>query len=117
MGFITTLTANNDFFDELKRAAENGMNVGLILYDALLRISSTRPVHVPVAGITIVETHHADLAQPVLVGGGREAHVIDGINIFYTDMEPELTLLKQLAEKYGFVIYKKPPPGVGRKQR
>lgn len=105
MGFITTATLNNDCLDELN--GERGLGLGPLLRNAVLRLSMGSSVSVPIAGITVVESHHADYCVPVLVGGGAEAKVIKNVRVFYTSPDPELEVLKELAEKHRFALLKK----------
>ncbi len=106
MGFITSLTLNNDLLSDLKR---DDSRLGPELYNAVLSVDFPEAGRskVSAAGIQVVESHHADYAQPILVGGGREATVIGGVSIFYTVPDPELELLRQLARKHGFDLRKK----------
>jgi hypothetical protein len=103
VGFITTITLNNDFADEITRIPDFAKQ----LHAAVLRVSTERPVRIGPAGITVVENHHADYSQPILVGGREEARVISGITISYTNPEPELELLKRLAAKLGYDLHSK----------
>jgi hypothetical protein len=105
MGFISTLTVNNDFVHDLPKVG----NLGKQIYEAVCRLSSEKPVHLNQLGITAVESHHADYAQPLLIGGWRESTIITGVSIpHHHGEESELKLLEQLAEKHGYNIYKKP---------
>lgn len=106
MGYITTVTVNNDLLHQLtSRPPED---VCRIFYEGLMKMHGGRePIALPVAGITVVETHHADYAHAILVGGGREAQVITGININYTHLDPEMELLRQLAFKREFYLQRK----------
>lgn len=114
MGFISTVTVNNDFLHDLPKVS----NLGRRLYEAVSKLQISRPVPLDgYIGVTAIESHHADYAQPILIGGGVEAMVIEGISISYMDMDPEIGLLRQLAEKHGFVIYKSPPPDVRKRRK
>lgn len=103
MGYIATLTVNNDFLHQLKDVPDLGSRIR----DAVSMLSISQPQEVRGAHITAIETHHADYAQAVLIGGGKEGQLINGVSINYLQEEPELELLKQLARKHGFDLHKR----------
>jgi len=106
MGFITTVTVNNDLLHELLHKSPE--RVCRLFHDGLIRMHGGQvPISVPVAGITVVETHHVDHALPILVGGGKEAQVVTGVSIHYTSQDPEGELLKRLADKHGYTLQKR----------
>lgn len=69
MGYNTTVIILNDALDQIKKDplfAEK-------LYDACLTVNRGRQVDVSAGNhcnaATVIETHHADVAQPVIIGG------------------------------------------------
>lgn len=55
---------------------------------------------------TAIEVHHADWYRCLLLGGN--AAKVSDIHIPYTVEDKELTLLKELADKLGYRVSKKP---------
>jgi hypothetical protein len=104
MGFITSLTINNDLLHEL---GTSGSFLGRSLYHAVLEAGTRENISVPYAGITVVESHHADYTRAILVGGGQEARAIPGISVHYAQPDPELELLRQLAQRLGYDLRRK----------
>jgi hypothetical protein len=102
MGFITTLTANNDTIHQLPEYPDLGDEI----YQAILKVAVDRPARVGHTGMVAHESHHMDYGQAILIGGGRDALEL-GASVYYGDKEPELAVLKQLADKHGFVLHKK----------
>jgi hypothetical protein len=54
----------------------------------------------------VVESHHADHCVPVLVGGNN-AWLIERCFVRWSVADPEMHLLRSLAEKHGFTLKKK----------
>lgn len=103
MGFITTLVANNDFIHQLPKIK----NLGEQIRAAISHLAISQPVHVGTSGIAAIESHHADHALLVMVGGGTEATVIKSAAVSYHSKNPELEFLKQLANIHGFDLHKR----------
>lgn len=104
MGFITTLTANNDLIHRLPEYPDLGDEI----HKAILTLPVERPVEIGRTGMTAVESHHSDYSEALLIGGHSEATQL-GVAVHYGDKNPELTLLERLAEKQGYKLVKRRP--------
>jgi len=102
MGFITTLTTSNDTIHDLPTYPDLGDEI----YHAILKLSVEKPSRVGHSGLVAHESHHMDYGQAIIIGGGCRALEMGG-SVYYSDKEPELTLLQQLADKHGYVLHKK----------
>jgi hypothetical protein len=103
MGFITTLTANNDTIHRLPGYPDLGDEI----YHAILDCG-TQHKQAPVgnSGIIAHESHDAAVGVAVLIGGMSNALVL-GARVLSTVLDPELQTLSQLADKHGSVLHKK----------
>ena len=107
MGWISTLTANNDLIHRLK----NVDNLGSRIESAIQQLSGEGgPIHIGSTGLTAIETHHADTGIAVMVGGPDEGRVLGGF-VHYNQDDPEVMLIKRLAEKFGYRLVKMPRRG------
>jgi len=102
MGYITTLTANNDLIHQLPEYPD----LGDVLYHAILKVAVEKPVQVERTGMMVHESHHMDYGQAFLIGGGQAARVLPA-SVYYRDKDAELNVLRQLADKQGYVLHKK----------
>lgn len=103
MGWITTLTLNNDLVHILPKYP----NLGEEIHSAVSQIPIESPVSIPRAGITVIESHHADFAELIMVGGRHEGKEL-GPSAWFNVEDPELELLQQFADKLGYSLRKKP---------
>lgn len=105
MGFITTLTANNDMIHRLPEVEDLGVSI----HHAILRLPiEDGPIEIAGTGMHVLESHHADYAMGVLVGGGKSAELIKDVCVEYIEEDPELVFLKRLAAKHGYSLRRKP---------
>lgn len=104
MGFITTLTANNDLIHRLPEYPD----LGDAILQAIQKLPIERPVEVGHTGMTAIESHHSDYSEALLIGGHSEATQL-GVAVHYGDKNPELTLLTRLAEKHGYKLVRRRP--------
>ncbi len=108
MGYNTTVVVLNDALSNI----ENDKDLGKKLKSAVLGMSlaGAKPIDIPAGNhcnaLLVVETHHADQVVPVLVGGNY-GQPLTGTYVRWNDDNPELSLLKALAEKHGFQLHRK----------
>lgn len=109
MGYVATLVINMDALHLIKDDKEFGKNVYYAVTSLDIRGEGGR---VTVGGFysaaQAIEKHHSSQAVPVLVGGAQDK-VISGVAVDFTLQDKtELEVLKQLTEKHGFSLRKKP---------
>jgi hypothetical protein len=108
MGFNTSLVLMNDCLHGLK----DDKDLGEKIEQAVLKLSVEKgPIDIIFGGYSgyfrAIETHHADGYVPILVGGNTGI-VIKGASVGWSHDNPELDLLKRLADKHGFTLRRKP---------
>ena len=108
MGYVATLVINMDALHLIKDDKEFGKSV----YYAVSSLDTREGGRVTVGGFhsaaQAIERHHSSQAVTVLVGGHQDK-AISGVAVDFTLQEnTELEVLKQLAEKHGFSLRKKP---------
>jgi hypothetical protein len=101
MGWISTLVVLNDHLHEIGKDPTFGRRVET----AVLKLYEEKPQDIGHYGMAI-ESHHNDGIIPVLVGhgGGRPLSV----SVPWHAADPELELLKRLAEKHGYTLRRRP---------
>lgn len=101
MGYNTTVVVLNDALDQIENDSDFGKNLAA----AVRKVIHGKPVDVSAGNhanaACVIETHHADIIVPVLVGGNYGETL--GIYIFYKD-DAEVFLMKELAKKHGYKI-------------
>lgn len=102
MGFNTTVVIRNDMMNSLR----SSMKAGEIIVNAADRLHESKGEPVDFSYGNVIETHHADGLIPIL-SGGNTGRKINDIWIAAFDLNPELTLLKSLAEKHNYRLVKK----------
>lgn len=100
MGWISTIVVLNDFLHEIGKEPR----FGAMVENAVLSLSHTKPQDIGHYA-TAIETHHNDGIIPVLVGHGKGTSL--EVSVPWNSDDPELDLLKRLAEKRGFNLHKK----------
>lgn len=100
MGWISTIVVLNDYLHEIGREPR----FGKMVEDAVLSLSIKQPQDIGHYA-TAIETHHNDGIIPVLVGHGKGSAL--DVAVAWHSEDPELDLLKRLAEKRGFNLHKK----------
>jgi hypothetical protein len=113
MGWNTTVILMNDALDDIRQDPDFGKKLVSAASAAIdgKRHDVSALGHVNAA--TVIETHHADHIVPVLIGGNT-GQVVKGTYIGWADDEKEITLLRQLAEKHGMRLSKKPARKAGK---
>lgn len=118
MGFNTSMIILNDCLDDIAKDPEFGATVA--------RKVKTLPTefhicdrqgrkfygsHVPAGGCCsaarVIETHHADSTSIIAVGR-NEGIVLSAGLYAYREEERNISLLRTLADQYGFTLRKKP---------
>lgn len=102
MGFISTVVVLNDHLHSIGKDSEFGQKIER----ACNRLIVERPVWIGSHAVAI-ETHHNSGYVPVLVGKGMGYPMAVAVEPAPGE-ETELTLLKRLADKYGYRLAKKP---------
>lgn len=110
MGYNSTIVVMNDALDQIAKDKEfgNKLQTAIATRDrgkSHADISSGNYVN----AATVIDCQHADVTQ-VLAVGWNHGRVIDRIIINYHDEQvtPEEKILRQLAEKLGYRVSKKP---------
>jgi len=103
MGMIATLTVNMDCLEFLSE--ESGLTRKI--RQALGRSQPGQIEEVGRTGMYVIGTNHVDYASLVVVGGEQEGKYL-GVSAHFGDKNVEESLLRQLAEKHGYVLHKKP---------
>lgn len=107
MGYNTTIVVMNDYLSNIKDDSEFGKK----LADKVIAAAREKPLDVSAGGAvnaaTVIESHHSSHYVPILVGGNH-GKVMEGIYIGWDVEDPELELLKRLAEKHGYNLHRKP---------
>jgi hypothetical protein len=112
MGFNTTVVILNDALHDI----EDDKDFGAKLVSAILSLSvKNGPVDVRAGNhcnaALVVETHHADMLVPVVVGGNWGTEIKDAAMYYEnTDEARSWQLLQNLAEKLGYRLVKKAKP-------
>jgi hypothetical protein len=108
MGWNSTVVFMNDCIHALKEDPEIGEKIEQGILALSVRKGS---IDVPFKGysgyIRVIETHHADTMVPILVGS-NDGSVIEGASFIWSDPDPEMQLLRKLAEKKGYTLRRKP---------
>lgn len=103
MGWISTIVLQNDFLHEVG----NDLTFGRRVESAVLSLHGGRENEKRIGHYgEAVETHHNDGIIPVLVGHGQGRAL--SVSVPWDSTDPELDLLKKLAEKRGFTLRKRP---------
>ena len=112
MGFNTTVVVMNDSLDTIAKDSKFGER----LRDAILKLHLGRTVDVPAQSdgakgcccnaATVIETHHADGTS--LVAVGQNYGELLGVFYPFGEGSREERLLRELADKLGYTIRKKP---------
>jgi len=108
MGWNTSVVLLNDALLNIEEDTSFGKNIA----------AACRSLHVQKKSIDVragnhcnaalvLETHHADHLIPILVGGNNGI-VLDNASLYWESQDPELALLKRLAEKRGYSLHRKP---------
>lgn len=104
MGYNTSVIVLNDAISNIRKDKDFNQRFADAVSQKIMR---DKPIDVSAGGhvnaVRIIETHHADIIRPIFVGGNI-GNVIDNVHIYWNDNEPELTLLKQLANKLNYRI-------------
>lgn len=106
MGYNTTLVVFNDALTDIEKDKDFGRKVS----EAVQRVGKKQVeiscgCHITAA--IVVESHTSEIFLPILVGG-NSAQVVGTYGVSCSAEDPELDLLKQLAEKYGFCLRRNP---------
>lgn len=107
MGFISTLVVLNDHLHEVGKDQEFGRKVERAVSSLMMK----RPVWIGHHALAI-ETHHNSACVPVLVGRSMGFPLSVAVETNPGE-EPELTLLKRLADKHGYRLARKVVPRGG----
>lgn len=112
MGYNTTVVVMNDALSMIR----DDPTFGTSLHDAICEVQRGHLVDVPAylpngRGVhtnaaTVIETHHADGTAIVAVGGNTGTSL--GIMYPSGDEDYEVSILRELADKLGYKISKKP---------
>lgn len=108
MGWITTLTADNDQIHQLPQYPD----LGDVIYQAIMQIPATRKNDLPIpignTGMHAVESHHSRDAELIVIGGYTVGKPL-GISCADDDTPEKMEsyLLERLAEKHGYKLVKK----------
>ena len=109
MGYNTSAIIMNDALSSIREDKDLGKKIhdGVI---ALSGVSRGTIIDVSAGGyvnaIGLIEDHHADHMQPLLIGGNT-AHVIQGTWVSWDSTGMEQRLLEELAKKLGYTLRKK----------
>lgn len=109
MGFNTTIVVLNDALEHIARTPDFGKR----LRDAILmQYATDEPLDIPVQGYanpaTVIEQHHADTTSVVAVGGNCATILGTTSGWRHGDQKDQIRILKDLADKLGYRISKKP---------
>lgn len=113
MGYNTTVIVMNDGLSAIESDPEFTKRLAKAIREIhhLQHELGSRGIDVEAMGhvnaATVIETHHADQMQPVLIGGNT-AHVIGDTYIRWSSDHMEEDLLRALATKHGYDLHKKP---------
>lgn len=109
MGFNTTVVVLNDALDQIEKDPEFGKNLG----NAIRRLTvNPNGIDIPAGchcnAAHVVETHHADFATVVAVGGNYGVMLSSSWlqNKPLDDKESKILMLKNLAAELGFTVRK-----------
>jgi hypothetical protein len=114
MGFNTTVIVMNDAVDQIA----NDPTFGKKLAQAIMGMfGDRRPIDVSAGNhlnaATVIESHHADNTALVAVGGNFATALLQTCGYRHHEVQGQEQLLRELADKLGYRISKK-PAGPGR---
>lgn len=102
MGWISTIVLSNDVIHQV----ETDPTFGKRVHSAVMKLGGGGgPFDIGHYG-QAVESHHNDGIIPVLVGHGQGRAL--SVSVPWNSDDPELELLKRLAEKRGFTLRRRP---------
>ena len=108
MGYNSTVLVLNDALHDIEKDLEFGKK--LVRAISHLQVNPS-PQDISAGGYVnaalAIESHNASGIVPILIGGNY-AHVIKDIWIGFEAQDYELSLLKELANKLGYKVSKKP---------
>lgn len=104
MGMIATLTVNLDCLEFL---SEETFGLPKRIRQAIARHQPGQMEEVGRTSMYVIGKHHADYAELVVMGGEQEGKYL-GVSAHFGDKNVEESLLRQLAEKHGYTLHKKP---------
>ena len=117
MGYNTSMIIRNDALTDIERDPEFGKKVSRAVSDLTLPPPSHRSAHgvdvsagSSVNAATVIESHHADSTSVVAFGQNRAIHLMTGYVCSKGESE-EVRILKELADKLGYHVRRKPPSG------
>lgn len=115
MGFNTTVIVMNDAVDQIA----NDPDFGKKLAQAIMHLSVDRKPGDVSAGnhvnaATVIENHHADNTTLVAVGGNFATELLQTGRRRHHEVQGQEQLLRDLADKLGYRISKKPAKDTGR---
>lgn len=102
MGFRTTIILNNDHLELLR----TDPGVGNRIYDAACGFGFSNDGDFGNLG-QVVEQHHADVVVLGILGAKGTMSFKELSYTYWRDTNPELTLLKEAADKLGYRLIKK----------
>jgi len=115
MGFNTTVVVHNDALGSIERDPDFGMKLSRAISNLGMRGDKMEDVS---AGChcnacEVIETHHADSAIAVVVGGnmGIELGYAGNYSAMDKDDESKVKMLKTLALNLGYSLRKNPTKG------
>jgi len=107
MGFVSTVVFNNDLLSHIKDDTEFGRKVHYAILSLPNRDQREWSIYSgPGQVATAVDCHHASYGVPIITGGGPFWTKV-GVHISEGAGDPEIQLLKNLAEKHGFDLHRK----------
>ena len=110
MGYNSTIVVMNDSLHAIAEDKEFGQKLASAIQKLSLgrgSVDVSAGCHVNAA--TAIESHHADFMVPVLVGANYGRELKEGsVGWSHDEVDQEIQMLRQLAEKHGFRLTKKP---------
>jgi hypothetical protein len=105
MGFNSTVLILNDRLHEIAEDPEFGKRIS----DGITSLNYDPQKEYITGQTSVIETHHADNTAVIAVGGNH-ATVLGYTygTLSHHKEEDQIEILKQLAEKYGYSLRKKP---------
>lgn len=106
MGWNSTVVILHDCLDMIEKDADFGKK----LSKGIMQMQTPSHYVLPGegTGFRVVESHHADSTTLVAVGGNCGTNLITTYGWNHHTEEGQIRLLKELADKYGYNLRKKP---------
>jgi hypothetical protein len=108
MGFNTSAVILNDALSNI----EHDKDIGKKIADGVSKLIYGKPVDVSAGNhcnaIYLIESHHADFAVPVIVGGNYGFPLSTSISWQVKPEDADMAMLRALAQKLGYTVSRKP---------